>query len=166
MVFLCCISSFITSDLLIVASYLSFQPGDPIAIGATITRAGGSAESTRGTLTETEDTMQESRASTAPASEPKQTTHLPSVSLPPNTVPRLHPKVFYPSPHPQLLSWLSELSSLNHQSAARRHQDLIQLLRTFLAQVSGPNSFLAQLPFYLLQLHSQQAQNGAELTCF
>ncbi len=56
---------------------LLHQPDEPTVTGATTTRAGGSAGSTRGTATEREDTTEEiwARATTTPTSEPKKKTH-------------------------------------------------------------------------------------------
>ena len=82
--FHCCLSPCSIADILrltTVAPFLLFpQPGEPTVTGATTTRAGGSAGSTRGTATEREATTEESwaRATTMPASEPKKiNTHLP-----------------------------------------------------------------------------------------
>lgn len=47
------------------------QPDEPTATGATTTRAGGSAGSTRGTATEREGTTEENGATTTHTSEPK-----------------------------------------------------------------------------------------------
>lgn len=65
--------SFISPPLSSPLCFLLHQPGEPTATGATTTRAGGSAGSTRGTATEREGTTaaSQARATTTATSEPK-----------------------------------------------------------------------------------------------